>query len=75
MTWQQIELESCSSTRLVKSFSLKFFKNFSFGFRFLVEYIMIGVCFAVIWMASSADPMSRYCDSKFYWILGYNMSL
>jgi len=36
---------------------------------------MIGECFAVILMTSSADPTSWYCGSKFYWILGYNTSL
>jgi len=42
---------------------------------FVVDDVMIGVRLAVILMTSSADPMSRFRDSKFHWILGYNTSL
>jgi len=45
------------------------------GVGFWVHGVMIGVCFAVILMTSSADPTSRLCDSKLYWILSYNTSL
>jgi len=45
------------------------------GFGFLVDGVMIWVYFAVILMTSSVDLMSRFCCSKFYWILGYNTSL
>jgi len=41
----------------------------------LADDVMSGVCFAVCLMMSSADPMSRFCGSKLYWILGYNTSL
>jgi len=34
---------------------------------FLVDDVMIGTCFAVLLMTSSADLMSRFCGSKFYW--------
>jgi len=43
--------------------------------RFLVDGVMIGVCFAVISMTSTADPMNRYCGTKYDWILRYNTSL
>jgi len=36
---------------------------------------MIGVCLEVILMTSSVDPMSRYCGSESYCILGYNKAL
>jgi len=36
---------------------------------------MIGVGFVYFRMMSSVDPISRFCGSKLYWILGYNMSL
>ena len=43
--------------------------------EFLVNDVRIGVCFAVSFMTSSADPMSRLRGSKCYWKLGYNTSL
>jgi len=33
---------------------------------FLVDDVMIVVCFAVILITSSIDPMSRFCGSNFY---------
>jgi len=45
------------------------------GLGFLVGDVMSGVCFAVCLMTSSADPMSRFRGSQFYWKLGYNTSL
>jgi len=41
------------------------------GLGFLLADVMIGVDFAFFWMTSSVDPMSRFCGSKLYWILGY----
>jgi len=41
----------------------------------LVDDVMSGVCFMACLLASSTDPVSQYCGSKFYWILGYNTSL
>jgi len=41
---------------------------------FLVDNVMIGVGFAFFWMTSSADRMSLFRGSQFYWILGYNTS-
>jgi len=37
---------------------------------FWVGGIMIGVCFLVNFMTSSADPTRQYFGSKFFWILG-----
>jgi len=45
------------------------------GLGFSDNDVMIGACFAGILMTPSADPMSRLCGSKFYWILSYNTSL
>jgi len=41
---------------------------------FVVDDVMIGECFVFL-MTSSADSMSRFRGSKFYWILGYNTNL
>jgi len=42
---------------------------------FLIDDVIIGGDFAVTLMTSSAEPVGRFCGSKFYWILGYNTSL
>jgi len=62
------------SEKPTKSCSLEWKKKV-FNFGFLVDDTMIGVCFAVLLTVSSANPMSRFCGSKFYWKLGYNTSL
>jgi len=46
-----------------------------FGFGFLVDDVKTWGCFAVIMMTSSICPKSRYCGSKFHWMLGENTSL
>jgi len=43
--------------------------------EFLVDDVMSGACFAFLLMTSSPIQSSRYCGSKFYWILGCNTSL
>jgi len=66
ITQQQIKLESCSNppkTREVLYFRINFFLG---GLGLLVDDVMIGVCFAVLLMTSSVDPMSRLRGSKFF---------
>jgi len=58
----------------VKSCSSEF-KKLSLDLKFWANDVMIGVCFAVLLMASSVNPMSQFRGSKFYWILGYSTSL
>jgi len=70
------EKESSSNplkTREVFQFKIKkYFKFWVWGF---FDDVMIGVGITIHFMTSSADPMSRICGSKLYWIIGYNTSL
>jgi len=44
------------------------------GLAFLLDDVMIGVCFKVLYDVI-AESMSRFRGSKFFWKLGYNTSL
>jgi len=59
-----------------ESFLVSILKNWKvLYFGFFVGDVIIRMGFGVFWMTSSAEPMSWFCSSKFYWILGYDMSL
>jgi len=45
------------------------------GLEFFFDDVMIGVGFAVLFMMSSADPMSWFSGSKLYCHVRYNTSL
>jgi len=51
------------------------FLNKVLDFGCFVNGVIIGVGFSVFRMMSSADLMSRFRCSKFYWKVGYNTSL
>ena len=56
----------------MKSCTLEWKKQFSvLGLAFLVNDVMTRVSFVFFSITSSANTMSRFRGSKFYWILGY----